>query len=203
MSSNTIRALAGFAVAVAWSAIAAYSKAEDLIVHLAVFSGVVAAICFALDRTALTRRFRVRLSSLAIGIVGGVVMALATHALYAATSSLLPGVRAPVIALYSVLRQGLTGPGAVVALFLVVAAEEVIFRGVVLELQGKTAVRVALATGIYALAQVGMAEPLLVLVGALCGVVWSAERIWRGDLVAPLATHLVWDLLVMVLFPLH
>jgi uncharacterized protein len=203
LRSNATRTIAGTIAAIGWSVIAAGSASEELILHLAAYSLLLCALAFALDRATLIRLFRPRLSSLALGIAGGVVMALATHALYAATSALLPEVRAPVVALYSVLREAWTGPTTALALCVVIAAEEIVWRGVVLELDARAVVRVALAAGAYAVAQLGLGEPLLVLLGLGCGVAWSAARLWRDDLLTPLATHLVWDLFILFLFPLE
>ena len=62
-------------------------------------------------------------------------------------------------------------------------------------------VAVLLSAFIYVLPQIAFRSPLLVVVALLCGLVWGALRVWTKSLVAPLAAHLLWDLLVFVLFP--
>ena len=54
---------------------------------------------------------------------------------------------------------------------------------------------------IYMLPQVAFRSPLLVLVAFVCGMVWGLLRVRTGGLAAPLVAHLVWDILVFVLFP--
>jgi membrane protease YdiL (CAAX protease family) len=54
----------------------------------------------------------------------------------------------------------------------------------------------------YALAHAPIGSPLLVALALVCGLFWSALRAWTGSLVAPLVSHLLWDLLVFSLRPL-
>jgi membrane protease YdiL (CAAX protease family) len=42
---------------------------------------------------------------------------------------------------------------------------------------------------------------LLVAVALACGLVWGGLRVYTRGIAAPLIAHLVWDLLVFVLFP--
>jgi hypothetical protein len=118
----------------------------------------------------------------------------------------VPAIATEVPKLYALLRQT---PGPVWAfpiLVLVVVAEEWVWRGLAIELfsqrltPGRT---VLLAASIYVLPQVAFRSPLLVVVAFGCGVIWGALRVWTKGLVAPLLAHLLWDLLVFVLFPVE
>jgi membrane protease YdiL (CAAX protease family) len=61
---------------------------------------------------------------------------------------------------------------------------------------------VVLSAVAYAVAHAPIGSPLLVALALLCGLFWSALRAWTGSLVAPLVSHLLWDLLVFSLRPL-
>jgi membrane protease YdiL (CAAX protease family) len=152
------------------------------------------------------RRADVSFSSVAIGLLVGTAMAVATWSLYPPSAELVPAIATEVPKLYALLRQT---PGPVWAfpiLVLVVVAEEWVWRGLAIELfsqrltPGRT---VLLAASIYVLPQVAFRSPLLVVVAFGCGVIWGALRVWTKGLVAPLLAHLLWDLLVFVLFPVE
>ena len=89
-------------------------------------------------------------------------------------------------------------------LVLVVTAEEIVWRGLGIDVFSRhTSAQnaVLLSAVLYTLPQVAFRSPLLVVVAFLCGVVWGALRVHTKGLTAPLLAHLVWDLLVFVLFP--
>lgn len=140
----------------------------------------------------------------ALGLAVGVAMSIATWVLYPISAELVPAIQAEVPKLYALLRQP---PGPVWAfpvLVLVVAAEELVWRGLAIDVLGKTGKTlrpVLLSSLIYMLPQVAFRSPLLVLVAFLCGTVWGLLRVRTGGLAAPLVAHLVWDILVFVLFP--
>ena len=139
-----------------------------------------------------------------VGLVVGLLMAVATWVLYPISIDLVPAISTEVPKLYALLRQP---PGPVWAfpvLVLVVSVEEWVWRGLAIDLFSKAlspSVAVLLSAFIYVLPQIAFRSPLLVVVAFLCGLVWGALRIWTKSLVAPLLAHLVWDLLVFVLFP--
>lgn len=153
-----------------------------------------------ISRVELTR------SSLGAGLLAGVLMAVATWTVYPLSAELVPAIAVEVPKLYSLLRQP---PGPVWAfpvLVLVVAAEEWVWRGLAIGLfSGWTTPgrAVLLSASIYVLPQVAFRSPLLVCVAFGCGLIWGALRVWSKGLVAPLLAHLVWDLLVFVLFPVE
>jgi membrane protease YdiL (CAAX protease family) len=138
------------------------------------------------------------------GLAVGLAMSIATWVLYPISAELVPAIQAEVPKLYALLRQP---PGPVWAfpvLVLVVTAEELVWRGLAIDLLGKTGTTlrpVLLSSMIYTLPQVAFRSPLLVLVAFLCGTVWGLLRVRTGGLTAPLVAHLVWDVLVFVLFP--
>jgi membrane protease YdiL (CAAX protease family) len=89
-------------------------------------------------------------------------------------------------------------------LLLVVLAEELAWRGLAIDLFSKRfgPLRAVLISALlYVLPQVALGSPLLMIVALLCGLLWGTLRVRFGGLAAPFIAHLVWDLLVFVLYP--
>ena len=140
------------------------------------------------------------------GLLVGLVMSMATWVLYPISIDLVPAIGVEVPKLYGLLRQF---PGPVWAfpvLALVVGVEELVWRGLAIDLFSKSlsaSGAVLLASLVYVLPQIAFRSPLLVIVALLCGIVWGALRVRTHGLLAPLIAHLTWDLLVFVLFPVE
>lgn len=144
-------------------------------------------------------------SVLAIGAAAGVAMSVATLWLYPISIALFPPIEQEVQMLYQLLRQP---PGPIYAfplLVIVVTAEELLWRGLAIDLFSERFGpwrSVVLSALIYVLPQIAFRSPLLMVVALLCGLVWGALRVRCRSVAAPLAAHIVWDLLVFVLYPL-
>jgi membrane protease YdiL (CAAX protease family) len=140
------------------------------------------------------------------GLLVGLVMSMATWVLYPISIDFVPAIGVEVTKLYGLLRQ-IPGPvWAFPVLVLVVGAEELVWRGLAIDLFSKSlgaSGAVLLASLVYVLPQIAFRSPLLVIVALLCGLVWGALRVWTHGLLAPLIAHLTWDLLVFVLFPVE
>ncbi|OGQ89436.1 MAG: hypothetical protein A2289_07465 [Deltaproteobacteria bacterium RIFOXYA12_FULL_58_15] len=138
------------------------------------------------------------------GVLGGVLTAIATHLGYAFTLWIWPSFAAQTRCLFAVF-EALPGSAASLHwLVLIIVAEEVLWRGAWVTILGArwSVVAVVVPTILYAIAQLASG---LWLVGALalgCGLVWTVERLWTRSLLAPLITHLIWDLGVMVWIPI-
>jgi membrane protease YdiL (CAAX protease family) len=152
------------------------------------------------------RKGDVTVSSTAAGLMVGFVMALMTWSLYPVSLDLVPALSREVPKLYALLREP---PGPVWAfpiLVLVVTAEEWVWRGLAIDLLSKSRSAggaVVLSALIYVLPQIAFRSPLLVVVAFSCGLIWGALRVWTKGLFAPLLAHLLWDLLVFVMFPVE
>jgi membrane protease YdiL (CAAX protease family) len=88
----------------------------------------------------------------------------------------------------------------------VVAGEELVWRGVVQDALTRRcgpAAGTLLAVAAYGLAVVPVGSPLLVLIALACGLYWSVLRQWTGSLVPVLVCHLLWDVVLFLLFPLR
>ena len=77
-------------------------------------------------------------------------------------------------------------------------AEELFWRGFVQYRAG-----FALALVGYAAVHVWERKAVLILAAAAGGAFWGGLLAWRGDLVAPIVCHALWDLAVVVWFPIR
>jgi hypothetical protein len=131
-------------------------------------------------------------------------MVAATYVLYPVACSAVAAVVGGTRALYAAF-DALTPLQSGVALGPVVVGEELVWRGVV---QGALEQRLGvwrgalLATLLYALSHLPAGSPLLVVTALACGLLWGALRAWTGTLVATLASHLLWDAVVLLIRPL-
>jgi membrane protease YdiL (CAAX protease family) len=142
----------------------------------------------------------------ALGVGCGLAMAAATWSIYPLAAGALPGLDAQVRELYGEIAEW---PGRLRALPLlaaIVLVEECVFRGVLLdELLAKRsrAASVVLATAVYTAPQLASGSWVLMLLAAACGAIWSAQRAFAGSVAIPFLTHLIWDALVFVLWPVR
>lgn len=152
------------------------------------------------------RREDVSAANVGVGVGVGLLMAVATWMLYPLSVELVPQISTEVPKLYALLRQPPGPTWAFPVIVLVVAAEEWVWRGLAIDVFSKSVSpsgAVVLSALIYVLPQVAFRSPLLVVVALLCGLIWGALRVWSRGLVAPLIAHLLWNLLVFVLFPVE
>jgi len=151
----------------------------------------------------------------AAGLVSGGVMVLLTHLAFALLVAGVPGIRYATLELFDLLNVIGFSPTERTALIVLVAScEELIFRGPLLDLAPRPAerswrrptrqelVRVASFAAAYALTTVPLASPLLVLCALLCGSLWGLMTVVSSSLTVPLLAHVIWDLGVLVVWPL-
>jgi membrane protease YdiL (CAAX protease family) len=141
-----------------------------------------------------------------VGLLVALVMSIGTWILYPVSIDFVPAIGVEVPKLYGLLRQ-FPGPvWALPVLVLVVTAEELVWRGLAIDVFSKSlgdSRAVLLSALVYVLPQIAFRSPLLVIVALLCGLVWGALRVWTRGLLAPMIAHVTWDLLVFVLFPVE
>jgi len=139
------------------------------------------------------------------GALGGLLAGL-THAVYQLADAYAPVLTSGVPGLYTAL-EATPGPQLAMPLVvLVVFAEELIWRGVVIQkLRERLAdawVFVA-AVALYVLPQLPSGSWELVLAASGLGGIFAWQRMATGRLADPLVTHLVWSLGVFCVFPLQ
>jgi membrane protease YdiL (CAAX protease family) len=88
-------------------------------------------------------------------------------------------------------------PGAIPPMIAVVATtEEVFWRGFVQARAG-----LLVATAAYALVLIWERKVVLIVAALICGATWGALFAWRHTLVAPVLSHVLWDLAIMAFLP--
>jgi membrane protease YdiL (CAAX protease family) len=134
---------------------------------------------------------------LAVGVAGSAALYGLFRGADRLLRALVPGAAAAVGRLYE-----LGGPARAryvpVVLVVVGACEEIFWRGFV---QARAGVAVGLVG--YAAVHLWQRNAALVLAALAGGAAWGALFAWRGTLVAPIACHTLWDLAVVVWFPLR
>jgi membrane protease YdiL (CAAX protease family) len=80
----------------------------------------------------------------------------------------------------------------------VAVGEELFWRGFVQSRAG-----LLVATAGYALVLVWERKLVLLAAAVVCGATWGALFVWRDTLVAPIVSHVLWDLAVMVFLPIR
>ncbi|MHB1844326.1 MAG: CPBP family intramembrane glutamic endopeptidase, partial [Deltaproteobacteria bacterium] len=164
---------------------------------------------------ALRDLLRPSLGKVGLGLALGLLMLAATELAFAWLAPRLPGLEAETVRLFGFLRGhagGLpTSTAAQGGLIAVIAAcEEILFRGVLLapppgprpHPAERRALRVVALALVYALATATLGSPLLVACAFACGLAWGAMRAATGTLWVPILAHVVWDLGVLIVWPL-
>jgi membrane protease YdiL (CAAX protease family) len=155
------------------------------------------------------------LATMALGLGVGLLMAAFTHVAFAAVAPLLPQALTATERLFALLHVGNFTPPTRAGLIVIVATcEEVLFRGPLagppdgsddppLHRPGRDdLLRVVALAAVYALATATLGSSLLVVCAFGCAIVWGLLRVATRSLVAPIVAHVVWDLFVLVVWPL-
>jgi uncharacterized protein len=91
-------------------------------------------------------------------------------------------------------------------LFPIGLGEELFWRGLVQQRLGARLGRwpgLFLTAALYAAVHLSSGNPVLVLAALACGLFWGGLYAWTGSLVLVLVSHLVWDPLIFLLFPIR
>lgn len=94
------------------------------------------------------------------------------------------------------------GPQLLIVLIAVVngVAEELFFRGALYTALGRSH-PVLISTVLYAAATFATGNPMLAFAGLILGTVCGVQRRATGGVLAPVLTHLVWGLMMVLLLP--
>ena len=165
----------------------------------------------ALSRDLLRPSYRASLQ----GIFSGAAMVLATHAAYRLVVTVAPSVGAATRELLALLHESGHSTRARAALIVLIAScEELLFRGLLPVTRGagpprrsrRLAPRETLTIGFftlaYALTTAPLGSPLLLVCALICGAIWTFLRLATDSLLVPLLTHVIWDLGVLLVWPL-
>lgn len=100
-------------------------------------------------------------------------------------------------------------PGWVIALLLffpIGFGEEYFWRGylqrTLMSKYGKPA-GLAITVFFYTAVHIPTLNPVLLLAAFLVGIYWGLIFIWRGNIIAPLISHMVWDSVIFIILPFN
>ncbi len=190
-------------VSLAWALILRKFQHGNVYELLGPFSLVVVAFVYGRNPKAVSTTLRPSWSAAVAGLGSGAFMALVTYPCYWVARGLYAPLEGEVSALYRGAQLGFS-LGDVAWLCVVIAAEEVLWRGRCYRAFRKhTAASVASVSSvaIYAAAQLGAGSWIVAVLAAVCGSVWMGLRLYTGGLLAPLLSHLVFTATVIVFFP--
>lgn len=152
----------------------------------------------------------------AVGALSGVVMVVVTQLGYRVVAQLWPDVVAETAALLALLNVvGFSGWARALLIATIASSEELVFRGLLPTSPAPSASpstrwrpgpRQILAfvglTLLYALTTAPLGSGLLIGCALVCGLIWGALRLTTGSLIVPILAHVIWDMGVMILWPL-
>ena len=152
-------------------------------------------------------------ASTTLGIAGGALMVVGTHLAFRAVVSFAPPVAAATRQLLVLLNVAGFSPGVRALLIVLIAScEEVLFRGLPSFAAAgsngphwpsrRELAQILALAAVYALTTLPLGNALLVLCAFLCGSLWGLMGIATGSLVVPLLAHVVWDVGVLLVWPL-
>ena len=147
------------------------------------------------QRRSLGEIFAVEPIGIAIGVLSAAVLWAVFWIGDRLVTRLLPRLSAEVDDLYAV-RGETTAARMPFVLAVIGPAEEIFWRGLVQQRAG-----IAIALVGYALVHLWERKPILLVAAVVGGAFWGALFAWTGSLVAPIVSHLLWDLAIIVWFP--
>lgn len=187
--------LVGLVVAaVAWGLLFALGR-RHFWSRAAVAGATIGAYALVVLRDELPDLLRPTVVDVALGVAGAAVLWAVFWIGDRLVTRLLPRLSAEVDDLYAVRGETSTRTMPLV-LSVIGPAEELFWRGLV---QSRAGIVVALAG--YALVHVWERKPILLIAALVGGAFWGALFAWTGTLVAPVVSHLLWDLAIIVWFP--
>lgn len=178
------------------------------------FAGLGLAAIALQSRVVSLALLRPSLRACAQGVLGGAVMVLLTHVAYARVVALAPAVGVATRQLFERLYFGGFSAGSRAVLICVIAScEELLFRGLSPPTSAlpvtqprwparRELPRIFGLTAAYALTTAPLQSGLLMLCALTCGVIWALMRVASGSLVVPILAHAIWDLGVLLIWPL-
>lgn len=176
--------------------------------NLWVLGGIVASItcvlCLVSYGSPVSRLLSASPIEYGVGVATGLGLSLATHAAFAIAEGVWPQIAAGVAPLYAQLQ---VWPGVVIALpvlILLVVTEELIWRGLLYDLlttKVRPFIAIFLGTIAFPIPHVLTGQWSLGLAALLLGGCCMLLRHYRKNIVVPILTHLIWNLCIMVIFP--
>jgi membrane protease YdiL (CAAX protease family) len=202
----TTAKLMGFAVLAVAGLLAGPWLPGTVWLRMAGLELVLSIVAIASLRLRWAELWRPSVAALAWGVGAGLVMWVGAFGVAAALSRFAPGVWAQTHTLYGWSDQlTLAPPLALGLLALIVAGEEVVWRGalgVALTSRVSPWSAVLVSSGLFTIAHLSTGPPVLALAAALAGGAWTWLAIRSRSLFASFVAHLAWDATLLWLTPL-
>ena len=180
--------------AVAWALLFALGR-EGFWPRAALAGATIGGYALVVLREDIPRLLQPTPADVAIGVVSAGVLWAVFWIGDRLVTRVLPRLSAEVDDLYAV--RGHTSTRTMPFVLSVIGpAEELFWRGLV-----QTRAGIAVSLVAYALVHLWERKPILLLAALTGGAFWAGLFAWRGTLVAPILSHLLWDLAIIVWFP--
>ena len=188
---------------VAWGLLIRRFGGGDVYPVLGAYALAVIVVVGSLRFRALRAELRSTPRAVISGLAIGVGMTLATYPIFDVSVRLFPSLRSHVAELYRAAATR-TVWQSLPWVVIIIVAEELLFRGALLE-AFKRCLRpilaMTLAVAVYAMAQAGTGSSIVALMALVCGAVWTVQRHLSKSLLSPLISHLIWTPVVILLRP--
>jgi membrane protease YdiL (CAAX protease family) len=199
---KTIRALAVLVSMIAWAVVLLYFGRAEVFVPLAGCALGASALLFSLDHRHLIPLLSPSPRAALVGLSTGALMTALTYPAYAVGVRLVPSLAGAVEAEYT--STGVAHNLRLLPLMVVIVfAEELLWRGSLVALmpRAKQHEKALVSVLLYTASQAAHGSTVVVVVAAACGTIWVLLRLLTQSLLAPLLSHLIWTVTVMVLVP--
>lgn len=180
--------------AIAWGLLFAMGR-DGFWTRAAVAGAAIGVYALVALRSSLSELFAFTYVDIVIGIVSAAVLWAVFFVGDRIVTRLFPKLSSEVDDLYAV-RGETTAARMPLVLAVIGPAEEIFWRGLI---QSRAGIVVALVA--YALVHIWERKPILLLAAVVGGAFWGAIYAYTGTLVAPILSHLLWDLAIIVWFP--
>jgi membrane protease YdiL (CAAX protease family) len=133
----------------------------------------------------------------------GVALVAATHAGFALVRLAAPAFATTISGLYLSIDVGASRLALAALTTLIVIGEELVWRGVAVDLANHRAKLTtgAISVALYALPQLPGHVTVLIIAATGLGAVLAAQRLRTGRLTDSIVTHAIWSIAVFVVFP--
>lgn len=176
-------------------------------ISMAVSTTILSAISFAHYRDHFKKEYN-HIREINIGIASAVILygVFYLGKIILDSSSLIPNLEQNISGVYA--SKGIL-PEWVIAILLffpIGFGEEIFWRGYLQrKFSGKYGKTLALIITVffYTAVHISTLNPVLILAAFTVGIYWGLMFNWRGNIIAPLVSHMVWDPFIFIILPFN
>ncbi|MBN1633068.1 MAG: CPBP family intramembrane metalloprotease [Ignavibacteria bacterium] len=176
-------------------------------ISMAVSTTILSVISFAHYRDHFKKEYNY-IREIIIGIASAVILygVFYLGKIILDSSALIPNLEQNISGVYA--SKGII-PEWVIAILLFFPAgfgEEIFWRGYIQrkfsEKYGKM-LALIITVFFYTTVHISTLNPVLMLAAFIAGIYWGLIFIWRGNIIAPLVSHMVWDPVIFIILPFN